>query len=54
MRAKLVQRILSLDAEMAKPGETSQPEETRGWARHDAYCGRQHEHGHDDDHHYDD
>ncbi len=53
MRAKLVQRILSLDAEMAKPGETSQPEETRGWARHDEYCGRQHEHGHDDDHHDD-
>jgi N-acetylglucosamine-6-phosphate deacetylase len=50
MRAKLVQRILSLDAEMAKPGETSQPEETRGWARHDEYCGRQHDHGHDDDH----
>jgi len=51
MRAKLVQRILALNAEMAKPGETSQPEETRGWARHDAYCGR---HGHDDDHGHDD
>jgi N-acetylglucosamine-6-phosphate deacetylase len=54
MRAKLVQRILSLNVEMAKPGETSQPVETRGWARHDEYCGRQHEHGHDDDHHHDD